>query len=186
MKKFKNLLSFAFCVVVILFLSLGLIMSNTVYINWNGFGIDSEERVYIGNNSKIDVYQNGGYIGSISLPPYRTYSFTIQGNDTILLSNSLDVYNYDLSGAELSSRPDDQCTLYNQFKQKSSHVSIKGVRYMRKNFLLRYSVIKEDGTIVYQMPLFDYVVKLALIASSVSMSLVALLIIINRKKYRRE
>lgn len=140
-------------------LSFMLISSGKVSTSWNNFAIDSNERLYIGKRNSIEVYEDGKLVKTINPLSSRTYAFTIQNDDTLLLSTSTVEYVLDLDGNIISSKEDNGTNTYNKIKNNREFITENGKSYKLENHLGRYSLVC-DGVVVYQMPDFDYVVKL--------------------------
>lgn len=137
---------------------------HSVTISYRGFGIDSKGDLYVGKESSIEVIKHGQVVNTIIPPPSRNYAFTIEGDNTILLSDASTVYTLDLSGKVLSEDEDEGTRTFNRL-QKSRRVftSNNGEKYIVKKTFGRTTVYSSTGEIVYQMPLLDYIVELILI-----------------------
>ena len=90
-----------FIIFFVMLISISLIGSGTVVTSYEGFALDSNENLYLGEYSKINVYKEG--------------SFTIQ-NDEILISTAETVYITDLSGNVINSYKDTDTSLFNDSK----------------------------------------------------------------------
>ena len=141
-----------------------LLITRIVDINWYGYGVDSSGRVYVGFSSYIGVFQENVLVGKVEIPTYRTYAFTTQDGELIILSNTQQVFTMDLSGRVLDASEDTQCNTYESLRL-INNVTNGDKHYIRNDHLLRTRIIDEHGAIYYQMPLLDYVIKLILIGS---------------------
>jgi len=112
---------------------------------WYGFGVDSIGRVYIGKPMQIDVYQDGVFLSSIEIPKSRTYYFTVQEDDTILLSTSVDAYIFDFSGRELSCKPDKRCSIYNRLQWLREVETGNGEHFYFRESFGRRIIEDEEG-----------------------------------------
>ena len=133
--------------------------SGLVSIDWNGFGVDSEGNIYIGQKSKICVYEESVCIRTIDIPQYRSYYFTID-HDEILMASPTHVYTFDLNGQMLSKESDPSGSAYSDLQWTRNVQTATGAQYRRTHRFFRDAVITEDGTVVYQMPTGDYLAKL--------------------------
>lgn len=116
---------------------------------WHGFGVDSQNKVYIGKQNEIIVYIKGKKTTSIPIPPFRTYYFTVSKDDTILLSTSLKIFIFDSEGNQLSCEPDVGNSMYDKLRrQKSTEVNGETF-YLKSDVLGKYSVIDEQGTVLF-------------------------------------
>ena len=52
-----------------------------------GFAVDSSERLYVGTNAGIEVYENGVRIKTINPPSSRSYVFTIEDEKIVGLKS---------------------------------------------------------------------------------------------------
>lgn len=121
---------------------------------WYGFGVDSDGQVYIGRPTQIEVYQDGEYVSSIEIPKNRIYYFTVQEDDTILLSTSLNAYILDLSGRELSCKPDDMCSVFNKLQWQKEVKTRSGEIFRYQDSLGCKTIENENGEIIFQS--YDY------------------------------
>ena len=116
---------------------------------WHGFGIDSQEKVYIGKQNEINVYYCGEQIGTIPILPFRTYYFTVQQNDTILLSSSLNVYVFDLEGNQLSCEPDVHNRVYDELRHLKVAETGNNIYNLQTDILGNYTVTGTNGTVLF-------------------------------------
>ena len=157
-----------------------LISSGKVSTSYNNFAIDSYDRIYIGKRNAIEVYEDGELVKTINPFSSRTYAFTIQNNDTLLLSTSTVEYVLDLDGNIISSREDNGTNTYNKIKNNKEFITENGKSYKLENHLGRYSIICND-IVVYQMPDFDYAVKM-LYNSSYLVFCTCVIVIVYKKR----
>lgn len=140
-------------------LSFLLISTGKVSMSCNNFAVDASGKLYVGKKYSIEVYENGDLIKTINPLSSRTYAFTIQNDNTILLSTSSIEYLLDLKGNIISSKEDVGSSTYNKIKKNNSFVSTSGKTYELKSCFGKYSIVC-DNIIVYEMPKFDYIIKL--------------------------
>lgn len=68
-----------------------------------GFGVDSEENVYVATESRIKVYRDGEMIRTIKPPPNRTYALYLDKDRLVIgTADTGEGGYYDLEGNELS------------------------------------------------------------------------------------
>ena len=102
-KKQIYILAIFSIIIFIFFLSISILHSKGLYtVQYSGFGIDSHGTLYVGTDLGIKKYQNDIESGNINPQTSRGYSFTMQNNDTILLSVSDEFITMDLDGNVLS------------------------------------------------------------------------------------
>lgn len=109
-------------------ISISLIGSGTVVTSYEGFALDSNENLYLGEYGKINVYKEGSLLYSVDAHTSRAYAFTIQ-NDEILISTAETVYITDLSGNVISSYEDADTSLFNKLKKDKNSFSLNGNTY---------------------------------------------------------
>lgn len=162
-------------------ISISLIGSGTVVTSYEGFALDSNENLYLGEYGKINVYKEGSLLYSVDAHTSRAYAFTIQ-NDEILISTAETVYITDLSGNVINSYKDTDTSLFNELKSNKDSFSLNGSTYkMQKNFG-RSRIVKDDGKVIYQMPLLDYIVKIGILISMLWLAALAIYWVISFRK----
>ena len=94
---------------VIMLICLFLYASGTVSLSMHGISVDHSGRLYVGEDHRIVVVDGGEIAGTITPPTAEAYLFTVQADDTILLSTSSKAYWMDLSGGILFDAGDKLC-----------------------------------------------------------------------------
>lgn len=181
----KHLAYFSIISLLVLFfvmlISISLIGSGTVVTSYEGFALDSNENLYLGVYGKINVYKDGSLLYSVDAHTLRAYAFTIQ-NDKILISDAETVYIMDLNGNVISSYEDADTSLFNKLKKDKNSFSLNGNTYkIQKNFG-RSRIVKDDGKVIYQMPILDYIVKIGFLISMVWLVVLAIYWVINFRR----
>jgi len=152
---------FAVSIFVVMLFCLVLIIAGKVSLSISGFAVDHEERLYIGLGNEIRVYENGQIVRTISPQTSRAYRFTIQEDQTILLSTSTKVYTMDLEGNVLSCKEDPGADTYNQISyRRRKFVSQKGDVYRSVGILGWTGIVKNGEQIVYQTDALTVCVKI--------------------------
>ena len=123
---------------------------------WHGFGVDSSQIVYIGKPDRIDRFENCVACDPIPLPHYRTYYFTVQENDTILVSNATRIDLYSLSGTQIDTFPDKNSSTYNELQWTKKFQAPDGDTYRVKSLLGFRIILRNNKEIVYQTPMGEY------------------------------
>ena len=145
--------------------SLGMTLAEKVCISPSGFAIDSSGNLYLGKDSKIEVYEDSILIRTIPAR-YRSYAFTIQKDDTILIGTSSVAYVLNLSGDELSKREEMGTETFNKLQRNKKHFqSANGDRYTMQSPFGRTMIVRDGDEVVYKMPVWEYAVKLMLFFS---------------------
>lgn len=161
-KQVLALALFSFIMFMLLLVIFMIHMQGLFTYQYSGFGIDSHGILYVGTDSGIKKYQNGEVIGSVYPQTTRGYSFTVQSDDTLLLSVSDKFITMDLDGNVLNMKDyEDDYHLQSEI-EKSNRVFVdqKGSVYKVKLPFLRTTVYDQDGKIVFQMPVLDYVMRI--------------------------
>lgn len=134
------------------------------------FSVDQQERIYVGLNGKIEVYEHGKCIESFSPQTSRAYVFTILEDDSILLSTPSMVYSMDLHGNVLDSWKEDGTDTFNQLQYKRNRfTSLDGSQFRLKGNLGWTRIIKNNTDVVYRIPVFSFAVKLILYLWAISL-----------------
>lgn len=166
----------------IFFISILLLSSGVVSLSYNGFGVDSNNVLYIGKSNLIEKYSNGELIGEIDPQTSRAYAFTLKKDDTIMLSTGSTIYTMDLDGKVLKTQEDELTLTFNNLKQIKEHTSSNGKTYHLKSFLGKESIISNDGKIIFTTPLLDYVIKLVFFSCIISTIVVVPIILCTWNK----
>ena len=158
-----------------------------VSISYDGFAIDNNSNIYLGKNSAIEVLNyDGKILRNISPYTSRGYKFTITSNNQIKISTGNYLYLTDLSGnliskKEITDYKDDELISVNRYK----FVTSDGTQYVMKNHFLRTCIYQMHGkqkTIVYKMPVFDYIVKLLIIACFLGLIIIVPIVIFKSRR----
>lgn len=157
--------------IVTMFSSVVLIITGVVPLSLKGFSVDKNDRLYIGTEKGIAVYQGDVQVDSISLPTSRAYAFTMQRNDTILLSTATEVYILDLSGNVLNHRADAGSeTFYKLRANRRDYKSWKGDHYHMNGSFGYTRIYKNNVELVYKSSPLSCIVVVFLIFGGVAMS----------------
>ncbi|MGM9597622.1 MAG: hypothetical protein ACI3XO_07400 [Eubacteriales bacterium] len=133
-----------------------------VAASYEGFALDSEERLYVGKNTGIEVYENGNKIRTISPPSSRSYVFTISDDkivSSVVTSAGNMIYVMNLEGEIIEKRADSYDTHLKLKRNSKSFVSESGNEYISSSCLGYYRIMRSDGVCVYSMPVLDYIVN---------------------------
>ena len=162
MKKNKGILIlFAFISGGVFFFCLLCVLIGSVARTYNGFAVDSNGKIYIGSGHRIKIYEDQQIIGEITTGTSRGFAFTIQGNDTILLSTSTVVYIMTLDGKIIDQYDDTDTSIYNRYQKNKEFRTSDGILYRAYNTWGRMKIYKED-VVIYQAPIEDFAVKLVM------------------------
>ncbi len=128
----------------------------TLSVDWYGFGVDSSDRVYIGEDEFINVLEEGQVVHTIPVPPHRSYYFTVQADDTILIVTTSYVYVVDYSGNTLSQKDDEGASTFIKLMHLQEIETANGDHYRCRSFLGRRFIEDENGEVVFKVPFIEY------------------------------
>ena len=125
------------------------------------FATDSSDRLYVGFERTIEVYDNGNLVAEIDTSDFRTYHFTITTDDRILIASATHSYTMDLKGNLLSSQKEPAGNTYCQLKQNSDEfVSQSGKKYTLKWKHIWPQILESENVTVYQVPMVAVAVRI--------------------------
>lgn len=128
------------------------VTDSTVY----DFSVDIHERIYVGTNKGIHVYDDGERIKTINPCTSRNYRFIITDNNTILIASSYTkTFELDLDG-NLLTQKDEHCEAVGA----NSHniITVNRNTYEMSSLLGWTQIIQNGKVIVYQTDAFSYLV----------------------------
>lgn len=165
--KYIAIISFSLASVILPCLILLITGIATPFIS--GFAVDNLERIYIGGTNEIMVFHNGKQVGTINPNTSRTYAFTINNDNHILLSTSTKLFVMDLDGNILSEDEDIAANVYNQIKYRSGkYISSNGNIYEMKDYFGWTCITKNQVETVYRISFLSFIVKLLLFGSVIA------------------
>ena len=140
-------------------------ITGTACLSYQGFALDKSDNIYLGKSGNIEVLDNKGkLIKNISPMTSRGYRFTVNENNEIIISTGYYWYRKDLSDnlldkGEITAHEDDPLAKLKRYE----YISADGSQYVMKMYFFRtnvYKITDENRVSVYQMPLFDYFIRL--------------------------
>lgn len=156
---------------------------NQIDTSYQGFAVDSQGNLYLGVPSRIVVVDtNGVELYSFSTISTRGYAYTINEEDQILLRSIAYLYTMDLHGNVLkeeaaTARNDHILPLTSSmrsFRDSAGNIYQMKSRFFRTGI---YKYVDGKASLVYQMPLLNYVLKLVLHAISLCYVILMLAIV---------
>lgn len=170
-------------ILLIQFVCVILLISGAVNLSISGFVVDNSDRIYVGTAKAISVYENGELVREINPKTSQTYRFTMDDNGNLFLSTSSEIYIMDLEGNILETREDPGADAYNQISyRKNKFISQKGDEYRLINFG-RSKIVKNGTQTVYQIDVFSYLVKIAIVTCAIGLIVFVLWGAINKNKH---
>lgn len=169
-----------FCIILTCLL---LIVSGTVTLSISGFAVDHKDRLYIGRQGEIQIFEGSKLVNSIHVPTSRTYVFTIQDGNRIFLSTSTKIHIMDLDGNILETKEDLGADAYNQISyHKKTFVSDSGDTYRLSNMFGWTRIIKNKSDVVYQIDGCSFVVKILMLICFVAMFVFSIWMLSHRNQ----
>lgn len=181
-KTIKALAAFAIPhVLVLLFCMASIITGIAMPYLSDGFGIDSSGRIYVGEQSKISVYENGDKINEI--PTWLGHHYiTVDSGDNLRIITSSGIHIWDLSGNEIQYIED---RLTDEFYYTNTHwrkqVTPSGDTYRVVDNIGWSRIVKNETETVYRISVFSLVVKLLLVLTTISMFINGTVFIFRQK-----
>lgn len=131
------------------------------------FALDSQGRLYVGKHNRIDVYDNGILIDTITTRTSREYLFTIVEEDVLLLATSTTVYHMDTSGKIQTSFEDPTGKIHRQLKlMRKEFVSSQSDIYRLHNIWGWHYISKNESETIYSISLLSFLTKCLLFISA--------------------
>ena len=129
-----------------------------------GFALDSSKNLYIGENSKICIFDSDGkYLRSIDPPTSRGYHLTIDSEDRILVNTGTYFYTLDLDGTVLKK---EELTSFNKdivsYKTEKTFLSSDNVVYQLEHRFLCPTIVRQNKgrKIVYQISVSQCILRI--------------------------
>gem|GEM_PF-418603 len=183
MKKAKYIIWFIVTVLLMYFSVFSGVLGFT-YTYFNGFAVDSNNRLYIGRN-EIEVYENGELLKTINPKTNRAYVFTIQDDDTILLSTSSKVFIMDLDGNVINQYEDTYTKTYNALTRKMNSFTAKdSTQYNVKHKFTWLEIVKDNSVRVYRLPVLDFATRVTTAVACISLWILVPTLICKMWKYK--
>lgn len=155
---------------IVVFVCIVLIGAGVVNISVKCFAADSDGNLYVGLTEQILVYSDERVlIRSFSSKTSRDYIFTINENDTILLTTSSQNYMMDLHGNLLKYEENDPMHQYPELQDsRTQFEDVNGNWYKITDVLGWTKIVKNDSIVVYQITTLSFLVKISLYFAVIS------------------
>jgi hypothetical protein len=152
--------------------------------DFNGFAVDSNNRLYVGRD-EIEVYENGELLKTINPKTSRAYVFTIQDDDTILLSTASKVFIMDLDGNVINQYEDTYTKIFNGLtREKNLFTAKDGTQYSVKHRLTWLEIVKDNDVRVYRLPMLDFATRITTAVACISLWILVPTLIVKMWKYK--
>ena len=180
-KHMKQLAVFAVAHSCVVFFILFLLVSGKVTLFIPNFGVDANDRLYIGEYKSIRIFQAGLEVGNICLNS-TNYAFTV-AEDTILLAYPSRTQMLDIEGNVLNESKDLNAEIYARLQNAGrTIVSPNGDEYHKAGSLGWTRIIKNDSEVVYRISPLSFVAKLLMWLVSLSLFINGVFLIKNIHK----
>lgn len=144
------------------------VISGVVTLSIDCFAVDSSDRLYVGTQNEIRVYEDGVLTHTIDPKTSSGYMFTIK-DDQIVLAQPSKIYTMNLQGDVLNTQEDKSANMYNQIQyKKRAFVSSNGDEYRIVDLIGRTRIVKNKETTVYQISIFSVVVRYLIVVAVIS------------------
>lgn len=158
-----------------------LVITGAVQLSISSFAVDSKDCLYVGTRKGISIYDNFEYVGAINPKTSRTYMFTINEADQIVLSTSDKIYLMDLDGNVLDTKDDLGADVYNQLSYKKwTYTSQNGDVY--KLNIGCSKITKNGNEVVFQIDGLSTATKYILLIAFVILFIYLVAMLICRSK----
>lgn len=129
-----------------------------------GFGIDSEEKLYIGRKKHIEVYQNGRCIEILPTPFQKEgWYMGITSDDFILLVSGDKVFTAELDGTIIEEKEDvNSHTTAILAKQKKTRDHNGNQYQLRCRHI--WPTVTKNGKVIYRAPFWDMLVRVLFVS----------------------
>lgn len=165
----KNLAAFAIPHSIIMIFCLIMIFLGLASPFINGFALDNEGKLYVGEGRMIRIYQTGIQIDALDMTT-DTYVFTINSANELVVAYPSTVYRMDLAGNVLEKRDDPVSETYQQIRKDSKSVTtVSGDEYRKISEFGWSRIIKNGTEEVYRLSVLSFIVKLLLALCGVSL-----------------
>jgi len=133
-------------------------------LDYRGFAVDSNDRVYVGLPSRIDVYESNGRLSHTLFYRQlsRSYTFSIDA-DTLYISDSSTCKSYSLDGTLMESFERNEPYTYDELQKRSKHSFTADNNTYRIRWLGRLSVIRNSQDVLWQETAMSCFIRCAFI-----------------------
>lgn len=182
-KEYIYLAGFSTLIACIIFSCLVLIFTGVATPFISSFAVDGANRLYVGTQDKIQVYADNSLIDTINPKTSRSYVFTINDDEKIILSTSTKIYTMDLEGNVLDTQTDLGAHMYNKIQyNKRGFLSQSGDEYRLVSELGWTRIVKNGRETVFKISLLSFFVKILIAVCAVALFIFPLWAANQKKK----
>lgn len=145
--------------VLIFVLAVIAMATGTMALSYSGVAVDDAGRLYLGRGGKIEVYEAGERVDTITPHLDKSFVFTIRDGQLVLSTGKV-AATLDLQGNAIDSKTDEGGTVYKELKPlRRSFAAADGTVYTLRHEILAAQVTADDGTVLYSEPGWANVLK---------------------------
>lgn len=158
--KYRRLMrALAIPAILIFVLSVIAMVTGRMALSYEGIAADDAGRLYLGRGGKIEVYEAGQKVSTITPHVDKSFLFTVRDGQ-LLLSTGKNVAALDLQGNEVEQQTDEDGALYKELKaQRRSFAAADGTVYTLRHEMLAAQVVTDSGSVVFSEPGWANVLK---------------------------
>lgn len=158
--KYRKLMrTLAIPAVLIFVLAIIAMATGTMALSYSGVAVDDAGRLYLGRGGKIEVYEAGERVDTITPHLDKSFVFTIRDGQLVLSTGKV-AATLDLQGNAIDSKTDEGGTVYKELKPlRRSFAAADGTVYTLRHEILAAQVTADDGTVLYSEPGWANVLK---------------------------
>lgn len=135
----------------------------------NGFAIDNEGKLYVGEGKTVHIFYQGLKVGKISMKS-DAYSFVINSANELIVATPSTVYRMNTTGNILEKWEDPVSEAYQKMRNSGTVVTTHNGDEYRKISEFGWPRIIKNGTEeVYRLSNLSFIVKILLILCSISL-----------------
>lgn len=151
--KYRKLMrTLAIPAVLIFVLAIIAMATGTMALSYSGVAVDDAGRLYLGRGGKIEVYEAGERVDTITPHLDKSFVFTIRDGQLVLSTGKV-AATLDLQGNAIDSKTDEGGTVYKELKPlRRSFAAADGTVYTLRHEILAAQVTADDGTVLYSEP----------------------------------
>jgi len=167
-QQMKHIALFAIPHALVLIVCLILILSGLAVPFIEGFAVDSQGLMYVGEWDSICIYQDSTPVCVI---PFKssTYAFTIDNNEELIVAFPSVVYRMSTTGTVLEKQDDPAAETYQQLRRQTVVTTSNGDRYQKVSEFGWTRILKNGTEVVYKITPVSFIVKLLLFLCTISM-----------------
>ena len=161
---FRKALIFSLIAGPIWFISMLSVMTDTITIKYDGFALDSNGLLYVGEAKGIAVYDDGEFVKTVYRMDALVWAFTIH-DDKLYISTAKTIMVMDLSGNIIEIIDDSEAKAGDRLYGQRNVFVTDDASYIATNRFGYYKIAKHnngESETIFQMPQLDIILGTAL------------------------